>query len=310
MRLPGQGRAQERRFRGEPALELSGGVISAVFTPALGMNGVSLRCRGVEHLALPGGIDALRAGHTTGLPLLAPWANRLAQRRYRAAGVQVDLSRQRLKVDGNGLPIHGLLVGKPGWTVERMTTRGDTARLHASTEIDSRSFPFPHRIDLSVTVRDSRLRIDTTIIPSSRRPVPASFGWHPYLTLPDAPRSSWRLRLPTRRHLALDARGIPTGAAALARREVGPIGRQTFDDLSALGRERRFAIENDAGRSVELRCGTGYSFAQVWVPPGRSFAALEPMVAPTNALVEHKAPLVRRGEPFTASFTLTLDQPA
>src|SRR4051812_28287476 len=208
MTLPGQGRAHERRFRGEPAVELSAGALSAVFTPGLGMTGVSLRCRGGQHLALPGGLDALRSGHTAGLPLLAPWANRLSQRRYDAAGTRVDLSRRRLNVDENGLPIHGFGVGRPGWTVQRLTTRGETARLHASIEIDSRAFPFPHRIDLSVTARDARLRVDTTIVPTTRRPVPASFGWHPYLTLPGAPRSSWRLRLPRRRHLALDGHGI------------------------------------------------------------------------------------------------------
>jgi galactose mutarotase-like enzyme len=61
-------------------------------------------------------------------------------------------------------------------------------------------------------------------------------------------------------------------------------------------------------RSVELRCGTGYPFAQVWVPRGELFAALEPMTAPTNSLVDRTCPVVAPGDTFTASFTLTLDQ--
>jgi galactose mutarotase-like enzyme len=307
--VPSTVRAQERRFGGEPAVELTVGPLSAVFTPDLGMTGVSLRYRGSEHLALPGGLEALRAGHTTGLPLLAPWANRLSGRRYRAAGIAVDLSGLPLKVDDNGLPIHGLLVGRPGWSVDRLTTRRDTARVLASIDVDGPAFPFPHRIEVAATAGDHRLRIDTTVVPTGRRAVPVAFGWHPYLRLGGAPRNRWRLHLPARRRLVLDGRGIPTGDAVPQPAEAEAIGRRSFDDGYGLGRHRRLAIENEAGRSVELRCGSGYPFAQVWVPPGEPFVALEPMTAPTNALVDWAAPVVERGDSFSATFTLTLDQP-
>ena len=58
-----------------------------------------------------------------------------------------------------------------------------------------------------------------------------------------------------------------------------------------------------------MRGDAAYPFAQVWVPRGKSFVALEPMAAATNALVDRAAPLVRRGDSFTASFTLTLSDP-
>ena len=174
----------KRRFRGEPAVELTAGDLTAVFTPGIGMTGVSLRYRGAEYLALPGGLDALRSGRTGGLPLLAPWANRLRGRRYRAAGVTVPLDGLDLPVDDHGLPIHGFLVGAPGWSVDRLSTRGDTARLRASIAVDAPAFPFPHRIEVTAIVREPTLRIDTTIVPTGRRGVPIAFGWHPYLRLP------------------------------------------------------------------------------------------------------------------------------
>ena len=68
------------------------------------MTGVSLRSDGHEHLALPGGLPALRAGRSLGLPLLAPWANRLGSRHYRVGRVDVDLTGIPLRVDSNGLP--------------------------------------------------------------------------------------------------------------------------------------------------------------------------------------------------------------
>ncbi len=245
----------ERPFRGEPALELRAGELRATFVPGIGMTGVSLLRRGREYLALPGGLDALRAGHTAGLPLLAPWANRLGSRRYRAAGVTVDLRGLELRTDVAGLPMHGLLVGSPGWTVTRCAATGAVARVAASVDVDvdAPAFPFPHRLDVAIAAHDDRLVVDTTVVPTGRRRVPVAFGWHPYLRLPGVPRSQWRLRLPARRHLALDGRGIPTGASAPERAEGEPIGRRHFDDLYALGRSRRLAFAADDGTAIELR---------------------------------------------------------
>ena len=113
------------------------------------------------------------------------------------------------------------------------------------------------------------------------------------------------MRLPPRHHLGLDGRGIPTGASNPEPAEAAPIGRRTFDDLYRFGRQRRLALEAD-GATIELHCARNYPFAQVWVPPGRPFAALEPMAAPTNALVAGTTPFVPSGEAFTATFALTI----
>jgi galactose mutarotase-like enzyme len=300
------GRIDQHRFEGEDAITLSFGELSATFLPAVGMTGVSLRYRGTEHLALPGGPAALRNGHTGGLPLLAPWANRLASRQYRVGRIAVDMRRLRLRTDENGLPMHGLLVGVPGWRVDDLAASRDRARLDASIDVDAPAFPFPHQIHVRATARDARLVVDTTIVPTGRRRVPVAFGWHPYLRLPGTPRRRWTLRLPARMHLALDGRGIPTGESARERQGAEPIGSRTFDDLYALGRDHMLAFEGDDGRAVELHCGTGYTHAQVWVPARRDFAALEPMTAPTNALQSGDLTLVAPGDRYVARFTLRL----
>jgi galactose mutarotase-like enzyme len=300
---------EECRFRGQAALTITSGELSATFLPDLGLTGVSLRHRGREHQALPGGIGALRSGATLGLPLLAPWANRLRRQRDRAAGVDVDLTGLALRTDRNGLPMHGLLVGRAGWRIERHSARGATARFRASIDIDAVAFPFPHRIEVGVAASADRLVVETTLVPTGRRRVPAAFGWHPYLRLPDAPRSRWRLRLPSRTHLALDGHGIPTGVEAAAPHEADRIGGRTFDDLYRLGGRRELAIEADDGSTIAVRPGQGYAYAQLWVPERRPFAALEPMVVGTNSLVQGDAPLVRRGESFSADFSIIVGAP-
>jgi galactose mutarotase-like enzyme len=268
------------------------------------MTGVSLRLGTREFLALPGGVDALRHGHTGGLPLLAPWANRLGARRYRAAGVTVDLHGLPLDTDDNGLPIHGLLLGWPAWRVVSQGTRGAVARIVAATDVDAPAFPFPHRLEVAVAVRADRLVVDTTLVPTGRRRVPVAFGWHPYLRVPGATRAGWRLRLPAREHLLLDRLGLPNGDSRAERGEDAPVGRRTFDDLYALGRRRRLAFATDDGAGIELQARDGYPYAQVWVPPGKPFGALEPMTVPTDALARGGAPLVAPGDAFTARFEL------
>ena len=301
---------EEVRFRGQPALRVAAGDIDATFLPELGMTGVSLRCGGREHLALPGGLAALRAGATLGIPLLAPWANRLASRRYRAAGVDVDLDGLPLGTDDNGLPIHGILVGRPGWRLGECSTRagraGFCAEPSTSTHRRSRSRTASRS---AVAAHDRQLTVDTTIVPTGQRAVPVAFGWHPYLRLPGTPRRHWRLRLPARTHLALDERGIPTGGEE-RRDRAKPIrsagGRSTTSTGSATGRDLALVADDVA---ITMHAGTGYPYAQVWVPPDRPFAALEPMTAATNSLVEGTAPLVEPGDTYTATFTLTIGDP-
>ena len=136
--------------------------------------------------------------------------------------------------------------------------------------------------------------------------MPAVFGWHPYLRVPGSPRSGWRLRLPARTHLSLDGRGIPTGEEHAEPREAEPIGHRTFDDLYRLGRERNLTLMADDS-SISMRAGIGYPYAQVWVPKGRPFAALEPMTARTNSLVAGTAPFVEPGDAYSAAFTLVIE---
>ncbi len=75
-------------FLKEPtARTLVAGDLEAVFLPAHGMLGASLRHRGVEMLGRVEDLeDAAAKGSTAGIPFLHPWANRLAEPRYRILG--------------------------------------------------------------------------------------------------------------------------------------------------------------------------------------------------------------------------------
>jgi galactose mutarotase-like enzyme len=288
---------------GEAAVALSAGDYEAAFLPELGMVGVSLTYRGDELLSLRDGLDMYRKGATVGLPLLAPWANRVAKRQFRVAGVGVDLRGLKLRTE-NGLPIHGTMVAARGWEVVRL----EPARLHTRFDYGARedllkAFPFPHRLDLRATLTADGLRVELTVTPTGRRRVPISFGWHPYFRVP-GDRRRWYVELPPRRHLALTSRGIPTGASRPEPAERRHLGTRLVDEAYALGRDRLFALEG-GGRRVEVRFGARYPFAQVYALPGKPFVAIEPMTAATNALVTGDCPVVEPGRRFTAAFSIS-----
>jgi aldose 1-epimerase len=300
------------RFDGEPAVTLAAGELEATFLPGLGMLGASLRHQGEELLALPGGVAGYRDGHVTGLPILAPWANRLGGRRYQAAGVQVDLEGLPLHTDPGGLPIHGTLTAHPGWRLELLAAEADRAVLRAGFDYGAwpellAAFPFPHQLTVEASLAGAALEVATTLRAGGPRPVPVAFGWHPYLRLPGPPRASWRLLLPERQHLELDHSGLPTGLAAPEPTEAEPLGERTFDDLYALGPDRTLGLEAD-GRRLLVAYGAGYRHAQVFAPPGSGFVCLEPMAAPTNALGAGTCPLVEPGGAFTARFALRVEK--
>ena len=300
---------------GEPAVTLAAGELEATFLPGLGLLGTSLRHRGEELLALPGGVEGYRAGHVTGLPILAPWANRLPAWRYRAAGVEVDLEGLDLHTDPGGLPIHGTLTAHRGWRLERLAAEADRAVLEAGLDYGDwpellAAFPFPHRLTVTFALQGASLAVTTTLTATGDRPVPVAFGWHPYLRLPGAPRAAWRLLLPFRTHLELDDRGLPTGKAADEPAEAAPVGERTFDDLYVLDAdpaERRLGLEA-AGRRLVVGYGDGYDHAQVFAPPGAEFVCLEPMTAPTAALATGATPLVAPGDSFSARFTIGVEE--
>jgi aldose 1-epimerase len=297
---------------GDAAVTIAAGELEATFLPGLGLLGASLRHQGEELLALPGGVAGYRDGHVTGLPILHPWANRLAGRHYRAAGVEVDLEGVVLHTDPGGLPIHGTLTAHPGWRLERLAAEAGRAVLRASFDYGAwpellAAFPFPHELVVEAAVAGAALAVTTTLRAGATRPVPVAFGWHPYLYLPGAPRTAWRLLLPEREHLRLDGRGLPTGLGAHEPAEADPLGGRSFDDLYALGPERTLGVEA-GGRRLLVAVGDGYRYAQVFAPPGGEFVCLEPMAAPTNALGAGTCPLVEPGGAFTARFAVRVEE--
>jgi aldose 1-epimerase len=64
-----------------------------------------------------------------------------------------------------------------------------------------------------------------------------------------------------------------------------PLADLAFDDGFALGTEQAVFAISGAGRRVTMEFLSGYDHAQIYAPVSDDLIALEPMTAPTNALV-------------------------
>jgi aldose 1-epimerase len=291
------------------AVALADGDLRAVFVPAAGMIGCSLRHRGEELLVQRGGLDAWRGtGRSFGLPLLHPWANRLRDWRYAAAGraVTIDRSRGIVRADENDLPIHGALAAAEDWDVVDAGADDDSAWLAAWLDYGRRDdrlsvFPFPHRLGIELRLAGDALTVTTTVV-AGDEVVPLAFGWHPWLSLPGVPRAAWELSQPARISVALDDRHLPTGDRTEAPADRAPLGDRALDTHSAVPEDATYVLSG-GGREIAVEWAGGYRYAQVFAPTTLDVACLEPMMSPVAALSTAEGlELARPGERVSATF--------
>lgn len=292
-------------WSGCAAVELVDGDTRVIVVPELGMLVAAFVVDGFDHIARPGGVAAVRRGHTSAVPLLHPWANRLARRSYEAAGRAVSLRGQTVHTDGNGLPMHGTMIARPEWEIASLARGRVRARYDFGEDpIQLASFPFPHELTVSVAVGRRRVRVTTEVQASAGDAVPISFGWHPYWRVP-GPRPAWSVAVPASARGRLDRRGIPTGwADPEPAHSISP-ARDEPDDLYAFLGERVVSVAG-RGRKLTLRTDASYPYFQVYSPRAASFCCVEPMTAPTNALVTGDHRTAPAGSTFAATFTATV----
>ncbi len=289
--------------------------LEATFLPGAGMLCSSLRHRGEQLLAQNRGVEAyVEHGKTMGIPLLYPWANRLAAFDYTVAErvVAVPHDTTRVALDARGLPIHGVIGGRMAWEPTTVSERDEQApagapggAAHAPRSApggpDAQSltallswseargelfevFPFRHDLRYEASLRDGRLEIAVTVHACGPDTVPVAFGFHPYLSLPGIPRERWRVELPAMRTLVLDDHQIPTGPGEELPGQAFELAERELDDgFDAVPAQARFAVEG-GNRRLELELLEGYTCAQVYAPRPGELICFEPMTAPANAL--------------------------
>jgi aldose 1-epimerase len=293
--------------------------LEAAFVPGAGMLCCSLRHHGQELLAQNAGVAAYaQRGKTMGIPLLYPWANRLATFAYAVRGraVKVPHDESLVHTDANGLPIHGVIGGRQAWKLtgvaEPSGDRPGRSSLAASLSWSEEQpqlfevFPFHHDLRYEALLHGGCLEISITVHACGTDSVPLAFGFHPYLS-PGGERASWKIELPEMRSLALDAQQIPVASAQALPAQRLELDKREFDNgFDEVAEPAHFSV-NGAGRRIELSFLQGYTCAQVFAPASGQFICFEPMTAPANALRSGDGlRLLAPGESFVAKFAVAV----
>jgi aldose 1-epimerase len=283
-------------------LSLTSPAASLSIAPSAGNVVYEMRVKGEPILHFPcASIDEYRdGGKLGGIPLLAPWANRLGEMAFYANGRRYAFDPELGNVHGP-IPIHGLLARAGGWRIvgQGMSPAGSwvTNRLEFHRRPEwIKQFPFAHAFEITHRLEGADLQVETTIENLSDDPMPVSIGFHPYLTIADTPRDDWTISIGARTHWRLDDRKIPTG-------ETEPIGR-LFSDAQAIPL-RDYDLDHvfsdlipDADgcavcsvrgrrRQIDVVFGPNYRAAVVYAPrtsPASPFVCFEPMAAITDAM--------------------------
>jgi aldose 1-epimerase len=285
---------------------ISDGDLSASIDTGLGNICRSLIYRGAEFIHMPAD---WKPPSLAGIPLLAPWANRLDGESYLANGWRYFLNSAlgNLRYDSNRLPIHGLVLFTDRWEMIRQDAASVTSRLEFWRVPEwMAQFPFAHAIEMTHRLRRGSLEIELSVENICDEPLPLCVGFHPYLRLEGSTRDQWRVRIPAREQALLSEKSIPTGERKPADPELFELAGKSFDTVFTSLTGDDFVVE-DGARRLSVRFGAKYPVAVVYTPPGRDFICFEPMTALTNAFNSASSGLqyVRRGETWRQSFWIT-----
>ena len=161
-------------------------------------------------------IDDYRARPArVGIPLLAPWGNRLDEQAFHANGKRYAFDMQLGNITG-AIPIHGFMSLTDQWQIVELKHDGDAAWLTSRLDVYKqpawmKQWPFAHTIEMTYRLEAGVLEVRTKVVNLSAEPMPVALGYHPWLQLTDSPREEWTITVPARTRWLLSHQKVPTG---------------------------------------------------------------------------------------------------
>jgi len=274
--------------------------VEVSIAPSIGNRAYQLSVHGKNLLYFPlPDVAAFKAGggrSFSGIPFLAPWANRIAGGGFWASGKKYIFNSQlgTVRLDTNNIAIHGMLTASPLWQVSGVGADSEsayvTSRLQFWKDPDlMANWPFAHEYEMTYRLSEGALEVSTTVTNLSSQPMPMVLGFHPYFNIPGIPRSEWTAHVAARKHVETDAHLVATGELTASNLpDQVSLEDHTFDDgFTDLVRDqdRHSTFYVQAGtKKIEVVYGPKYQVAVVYAPPGQSFICFEPMTAITNGI--------------------------
>src|SRR5665213_1762779 len=150
-----------------------------------------------------------------GMPLLAPFANRLDETAFYANGKKYNFDLELGNVRGP-IPGTGFVNGSKAWQL--VGFKADAKSAWVACRLDfykipqfMKQFPFAHTITITYRVSEGALEVRTRLDNLSIEPMPAVIGYHPIYELPDGNRDDWTVSVDARTHWIEIPQRLPTG---------------------------------------------------------------------------------------------------
>ena len=245
-----------------------------------------MKVNGTNVLYFPSAIEDFRQrGGLAGIPLQAPWANRLDEPAFYANGKRYAFNPEIGTVRA-GNPSGGFLTSARQWKV--VEVKSDASQAWVTSRLDyykhpewMAEFPFAQTFEMTYRLRDGVLEVHLKIQNLSTDPLPVSIGFHPIYRLTDSPREDWTIGVGARTQWVLSPAKIPTG-------ETRPIERffpdprnaplkdyvldHVFSDMIRDGSGRAVMSVKGKTQKLELLYGPKYQGTVIWSPGSNTFA--------------------------------------
>jgi aldose 1-epimerase len=197
----------------------------SVMTPV--SNAYEMVVKGHNVIRIPfAAVDDFRARPgLNGIPLLAPFANRLDEPAFYANGKKYNFDLELGNVRGP-IPIHGYLSNAKDWKLVEAKSDGKSAWVTNRLEFYRnpqwmQQFPFAHTLQMTYRLADGVLEVKTRLENLSTEPMPVAIGFHPYFQLTDSTREDWVLTIGAKTRWLLAENKIPTGETEPAEKFLG-----------------------------------------------------------------------------------------
>jgi len=267
--------------------------------PQVGNMAFSMKVKGHEALWWPYAsvADFKAKPEMSGIPFIAPWANRLDEQSFYASGVRYPFDMTLGNVRG-AIPIHGFVTTTDKWHVVEAKATSSAAWVTSRLEFFRepawmKQWPFAHAIEMTYRLQEGVLEVTLSIANMSAAPMPVAVGFHPYFQLTDSARDDWTIAIGARMHWKLAPNKVPTGETEPIERvfpnpHAAPLRDYDLDDVfSDLERDdkgRATLTVSGKSQRVSVQFGRNYRAAVVWAPKGRPFICFEPMAGITDAV--------------------------
>jgi len=263
-------------------------------------------------------LDDLRARPgLNGVPLLAPFANRLDEQAFYANGKKYNFDMELGNVRGQ-IPIHGYLSSAKDWQVVEVKADATAAWVTSTLEFYRnpqymQQFPFAHTLTMTYRLENGALEVRTRIDNLSTEPMPVAIGFHPYFQLTESSREDWTLSVGAKTHWLLAQNKIPTGETepiekffptpkAVALKDVDL--DDVFSDLERDAQGRSVTSFKGKSQQIDIVLGPNFKSIVLYSPnpanqrgggagragaapnpnANRGFMAIEPMVGITDSM--------------------------